>query len=249
MMLDKDVELVDGLAMAHIKGLDAIVVSDLHLGYESHMAKSGIFIPKANLKKIIRDFGKGLGKTKAGRIIVVGDIKNDFSGVGQDEFNELHEIIKFCREKEVKLTLIKGNHDNFIDRYKEPFGLETHADQAEIGDYIFFHGDKLPRINEKKPGMLVSGHEHPSIGIVNGAGRKERLRCFLFGEYSGIGLLVLPAISYFATGSDVNLQPKERLLSPALRKMDIEKAHAIAIGYGSTIDFGTIGNLRKLDQR
>lgn len=249
MILDKDVELLEGLAIAYIKSIDSMVVSDIHLGYESRMAKSGVFIPKANLNKILGDFEKGLERTKAGSIIVVGDIKNDFSNVEQDEFNELYDLIKFCNDKKVELVLIKGNHDNFIDRYKESFRLKTHVGQAEIGDYLFFHGDKMPRIPNKAPRMLISGHEHPSIGIVNGAGRSERLRCFLFGEYKRIKLLVLPAISYFATGSDVNVHPESRLLSPVLKKAGIDSMHAIAIGYGSTLDFGTIGNLRKLNHQ
>ncbi len=248
MIVDNDVELMEGLAIAHIKSINALVVADLHLGYEGHMAKSGVFVPKVNLNKIIKDLQLGLKKSRATSIIVVGDIKNEFSNVEQDEFNELHEIIKFCREKRVELLLVKGNHDNFIDRYKEPFKLKTYTGKAHISNYLFFHGDKLPELTGEKPRMLIAGHEHPSIGIVNAAGRNERLRCFLIGKYKGIKLLVLPAISYFATGSDINLQPESNLLSPVLKKIDLGKAHAIAIGYGSTIDFGTIANLRKLNQ-
>ena len=246
MKLDNDIELLEGLAIAYIKSIDALVVSDIHLGYESHMTKSGVFIPKANLKKVIKDFENGLEETQAKSIIIVGDIKNDFSTVGEDEFNELYEIIKFCKDREVELILIKGNHDNFIDRYKDSFKLKTYTTQAQIGDYFFFHGDKLPKLPDKKIKMLISGHEHPSIGIVNSAGRNERLRCFLLGEYKRIRLLILPALSYFATGSDINLQSESRLLSPVLKKIDVDSMHAIALGYGSTLDFGTIKNLRKL---
>lgn len=249
MILEKDIELIEGLAIAYIKSIDALVVSDLHLGYEGHMAKNGVFIPKANLKKIIEDFEKGLRKSKAKNIIVVGDIKNEFSNVEQDEFNELYEIIKFCKKKNVELILIKGNHDNFIDRYKEPFKLKTYTGEAQIGGYLFFHGDKLPKLVGEKPKMLISGHEHPSIGLVNAAGRNERLRCFLVGRYKNIKLLVLPALSYFATGSDINLQPESRIMSPVLKRIDIGKVHAIAVGYGSTLDFGTIDNLKKLNYR
>jgi len=249
MKLDNDVELLDGLAIAYIKSINSIVVSDLHLGYESHMAKNGVLIPKVNLKKILKDFETAIKETDAKSIIVVGDIKNDFSTVEEDEFNELYEIIKFCKGHSVELLLIKGNHDNFIDRYRDPFKLKMYTGEAEFGDYFFFHGDKMPKLPKKKPKLMISGHEHPSIGIVNTAGRNERLRCFLFGSYNGIKLLVLPAISYFATGSDINLRPESTLLSPILKKIDLGKAHAIAIGYGETIDFGTIDNLRKLNQR
>jgi putative SbcD/Mre11-related phosphoesterase len=249
MMLNKDVELLDGLPIAYIRSLDALVLSDLHLGYESHMAKKGVFIPKANLKKILGELEVALRIKKARRIIVVGDIKNDFSTVGDDEFNELYEIIQLCKKKRVELTLIKGNHDNFIDRYKESFKIKVFSNEARIEGYLFFHGDKVPKITGNKPRMLISGHEHPSIGIVKSIGRTEKLRCFLSGTYKGIDLLILPAISYFAVGSDINLQGKERLLSPIFRNIDVDSMHAIALGYGSTIDFGSIGNLRKLGYR
>ncbi len=245
-MLNKDVELLDGLPIAYIKSLDALVLSDLHLGYESHMAKKGVFIPKANLNKIIVELETALRARKATRIIVVGDIKNDFLTVGDDEFNELHDLIKLCNTKKIELTLIKGNHDNFIDRYRGPFKIKVFGDEALIGDYLFFHGDKIPKIVGKKPRMMISGHEHPSIGIVKSVGRTEKLRCFLSGTYKGIDLLILPAISYFATGSDINLQSKEHLMSPIFKHTDVDSMHAIALGYGSTIDFGSIGDLRKL---
>jgi len=249
MMLNKDVELLDGLPIAYIRSLDALVLSDLHLGYESHMAKKGVFIPKANLKKILGELEVALRIKKARRIIVVGDIKNDFSTVGDDEFNELYEIIQLCKKKKVELTLIKGNHDNFIDRYKEPFRIGVFSNEARIEGYLFFHGDKVPKITGNKPRMLISGHEHPSIGIVKSIGRTEKLRCFLSGTYKGIDLLILPAISYFAVGSDINLQSNKHLLSPIFRNIDVDSMHAIALGYGSTIDFGSIGDLRRISYK
>lgn len=249
MRLNSDIELIEGLPIAYIKSINALVVSDLHLGYESHMAKSGVFIPKVNLKKILSDFEKGLRSKSVKSIIMVGDIKNDFSSVGQDEFNELHEIIKFCSEKNVEPILIKGNHDNFIERYREPFKLKVYTGEAHIGKYLFCHGDKLPKLPDEGISMLITGHEHPSIGIINSIGRTEKLRCFLTAKYENTELLVLPAISYFAAGSYINFEPKEHLLSPILKRAEIDKAHAIAIGYGSTLDFGTIGKLRKLNQR
>jgi uncharacterized protein len=246
--LNKDIELLDGLPIAHIKSINALVICDVHLGYEGHMAKRGVFIPKANLKKILKELKEGIESSDADKIIIVGDIKNDFSGVQQDELNELYEIIKLCKENKIELHLIKGNHDNFIDRYKEPFKLHTYQNEMQLGDYFFFHGDKLPNLPDKKPKMLISGHEHPLIGIVNKVGRVEKLRCFLLGKYKDMEFLVLPAISYFATGSDITLHSKSNIISPLLRKIEVDKMHAIAIGYGSTIDFGTIGNLRKVNQ-
>jgi len=245
MMLTDDIELLEGLPIAYIASINSLVISDLHLGYEGSMARGGILIPKVNLNRILKNLSEALEKRRAERIIIVGDIKNQFSTLNEEEFNELYDIIKFTKEKNLRLTLIKGNHDNFVERYKEPFKLEIFAQQTKINGYLFFHGENIPEL-DKSVKTLVMGHEHPSIGIPNTVGKKERLRCFLYGKYDSIPFLVLPAMNYFASGTEVNIQPKEELLSPVFEHVDIDQMHAIPVGYGSTIDFGPIAKLRAL---
>ena len=245
MRLTSDIELLDGLPIIHIKSLGALVCADMHLGYEGVMAKKGALLPKVNLKSITEMLAAAVEKTKAKQIIVDGDIKNEFSTVDQEEFNELYDLIQFAKGKRVQLVLIKGNHDNFVERYKEPFKLVVHRQEAKIGKYLFFHGEELP-VETKGVEMMIMGHEHPSIGIYSAVGTKEKVRCFLLGSYRRIPLLVLPAINYYAAGTDVNIEPKRSLLSPIFKLADIDKMRAIAVGYGSTIDFGSVGKLRKL---
>ncbi len=244
MMLNDDVELVDGLPIAFIRSLNALVIADPHLGYEGVMAKHGTLIPKINLKRITESLSTAIRLTKADKIIVDGDIKNEFSKVDQEEFNELYDFIDFTKSSCAELILIKGNHDNFVERYKEPFKLKIYGQEALLGKYLFFHGEELP-INPDGASMLIMGHEHPAISVYNDIGRMEKLRCFLFGTYNKVPLLVIPAINYFAGGTDVITEPDDDLLSPVLRASKISEMHAIAIGFGSTMDFGTIANLRK----
>ncbi|MEM3260629.1 MAG: metallophosphoesterase, partial [Candidatus Micrarchaeaceae archaeon] len=246
MFLNKDIELIDGLPIMYIHSLEAVVVADMHLGYEGIMAKKGILLPQINFKKISEMLEKAIDEKKAKQIIVDGDIKNEFSNVDEAEFNELYELIQFTKRKNVELVLIKGNHDNFVERYREPFRLKVYAQQGQIGDYLFFHGEELPKKIGFMTKMLIMGHEHPMLGIYEVIGKIEKLKCFLYGKYRGKKLLVLPAISYFASGTAVNLEPKENLLSPIFKYVDINSMHAIAIGYGSTIDFGQIKNLRDI---
>ena len=231
------------MPVAYIKSLNSIVVADLHLGYEGVMSKRGAFLPKVNLRKIKENMSRALAATKASSVIVDGDIKNEFSNVDVEEFNELYELVNFFKGLNVKLVLVKGNHDNFVDRYKGSFGIEIARQQVKIGDYLFFHGEEMPR-GVKGARMLIMGHEHPAIGIPNAIGIRKKLRCFLYGKYMGIPLLVLPAMNYFATGTEVNIQPKDSLLSPIFKHLDIDSMHAIAVGFGETIDFGTVEKLR-----
>ncbi|MCL4372436.1 metallophosphoesterase [Candidatus Marsarchaeota archaeon] len=248
MMLGEDIELLDGLPIAFIKSLNALAVADIHLGYEGVMAKRGVLIPKVNFNKMTESISKAIAKTNASTLIVDGDIKNEFSKVDEEEFNELYDFIMFAKGKGIKPILIKGNHDNFVERYKEPFKLEVHRQQARMGKYLFFHGEEMPEIGKAERGVktLIMGHEHPAIGIINAIGNRERLKCFLHGSYKGKSLLVLPALNYLAGGTEVNIVPYEELLSPIFSHVSIDKMHAIAIGYGSTIDFGEIRNLRRI---
>ena len=146
MKLTDDIELLEGMPVAHIRSLDALVVSDLHLGYEGAMATKGIFIPKVNLKHILETLGKALDKTKAKRIMVTGDVKNTFSDVITDEFNELYDLSDFLNGRGVEFGLIKTKHDNFVERYSSRMGMKVYKDQAELEGDLFFHGDGEPKL-------------------------------------------------------------------------------------------------------
>lgn len=254
MKLTDDIELIDGLPIAYINSMGAVVISDLHLGYEGVAAKAGVYAPKSNLKKIEEMVGIALEKTGASTIIVTGDIKNEFSSVDIDEYSEMLEFVRFAKRQNSRLILIKGNHDNFVDRYKTLFDIGIFDQEMQAGKYLFFHGEEMPKSiskgAKKNNGieaveMLIMGHEHPAISLISRIRRREKLKCFLFGEYRGKQLLVLPAINYLMPGTDINLEPKSRLLSPILKKADINRFRAIAVGYGGTMDFGTISDLRQ----
>ena len=249
-MLTTDVELLDGLPIAYIRSLNSLVFSDIHLGYEGVMAKKGVLIPKVNLRRIINMISDALKRTKADRIIIDGDIKNEFSNVDLEEFNELYDFMVFAKGAGVHTVLVKGNHDNFVDRYKDPFKLSIHTQEAYIGEYFFLHGEVIPKAIPKGTKMMIMGHEHPAISIYSDAGRKEKLRCFLYGKYGRTSLLVLPAVGYFSSGTDINLTDGHNLLSPILsKKVNVENMHAIVCGHGETIDFGKISALRYAAQK
>jgi putative SbcD/Mre11-related phosphoesterase len=247
----EDLEMLEGLPVLYIKGMKALVVADLHLGYEGGMAKEGAAIPKANLKSVMETLGKALEGRTVERLIVVGDIKNDFSNFNAEELNELGEIARALKKKGVSIDLVKGNHDNFIDRYSQALGIAVHSGEFVLNGYLFAHGDRQLKKAESGVSTIIIGHEHPSIGIRSRVGTIERLRCFLSGKiaYGGrkTDLIVLPAVGYFETGSDINLHGKGRIMSPVLKKADLDRMEAIAVGHGSTLGFGRIGDLRTLE--
>jgi uncharacterized protein len=245
MKLDKDMELIDGMPILYIRSLNSIVCSDLHLGYEGVYASKGVFIPKANLKRIKVMLKEAIGRTGAENVIVVGDIKNEFSDVHIEEFNEFREFMNFLRDdmKIKKITLVKGNHDNFIDRFKETLNFDLHQQEVLIGNYLFFHGEEAPKSGKGK--VLVMGHLHPAIAVYDSVGIKEKIRCFLYGKtLDKRRIIVLPAMNFFAEGIDVN-QNEVSGVAPVFgkdAKMDLLRA--LCLGEGEILDFGEVKNLR-----
>ncbi|MGC8628693.1 MAG: metallophosphoesterase [Candidatus Micrarchaeia archaeon] len=243
MKINKDVEILEGLPLLYIKSLDALVCADLHLGYEGVMAERGIFLPKANLAKIEQITKNAKEATNAHSIIVAGDIKNEFSEVHVEEFNEFKEFVEFLRSIGIdNVLLIKGNHDNFIDKYKNAFKIQIYRQEALFGKYLIFHGEENPH---EKGEFLIMGHVHPAIAVFDKIGEKEKLRCFLYGKTAnGKSIVILPAMNYYVESVEVNIEDVSEL-SPVFNGLvNINKLKALCIGEGETLDFGEIEDLR-----
>ena len=138
--------------------------------------------------------------------------------------------------------------------YSKELGIRVYnRSSLSLADYLFAHGDKQI-VDEKEDTVLqtVIIGQRASFHRDKEPGWNDReVRCFLFGKisYSGkkVGLMVLPAIGYFETGSDVNMHNKRRIMSPILKKADVDAMEAIAIGDGSTLNFGKGGGLRNVE--
>ncbi len=246
MIIDNDVEIIEGLPIIYIKSLSAIVCSDLHLGYEGVFADSGTFLPKRNLSHILKLLKEAKEKTNAKTLIITGDIKNDFSKVHNEELNEYLDLVTYVKTKlEIQdIQIIKGNHDNFIDSINKSH-IKIYSKEANLGNFTFIHGSEIP--STKTFSFLIMGHVHPSLFLVSDTGKKEKLKCFLYGQNNkNQKILVIPAMSYFAEGLSVNLERVDKM-APIFQKIfNIDTLEALCIGEGETLDFGNVGELRKL---
>ncbi len=245
MQINESIDLIEGMPIAYIKPLNSLVISDTHLGYEGQMSTSGTLIPSRNLRFIEDIIEKAVIITGADRLIITGDLKNDFSDLKYYERKEIGELIEFCEKISVKLILIKGNHDNYLDRIKNSYNIDIIGDYLLEKGFYITHGDELPKC---KADTYIIGHEHPSIIIYRQVGYGEKMKAFLYGgTKDGNKLLVLPACSIFAPGSNINEEKKEELLSPFLKDFcDVDNLNAICISEGENLNFGKIKDLRDI---
>lgn len=228
MKIFDELELLEPYPAIYIENLDLLAIADLHLGYEGILAEQGIFMPKVQFKKIIKDIVEITKKKSASKILINGDIKHEFSETSYHEFKELIEFFHYLNKNFKKIILIKGNHDNFIYRLTKKYGVELY-DELACEDYLFIHGHREKSVAQVKQKIIVLAHEHPAIALYSELGIKEKLKCFLYGKALAKNIIVLPALSYFAEGSSVNIIPQHELLSPILKNLGIDNFKAIGI--------------------
>jgi|Deesub1362A_J573_1020465.scaffolds.fasta_scaffold00016_138 hypothetical protein len=236
------IEVIEPYPAIYIKELEAIVICDLHLGYEGIMAEQGIFMPKVQFEREMEILSKIVDYKSASNFIIVGDVKHEFSETTYHEFREVKDLFEYLKNNFERIVLVKGNHDNYIIYTTRRYGVELY-DEFLFKDFLFLHGDKP--LKETKGRYIIMGHEHPAIALYDEIGAKEKLKCFLYGEVEARKFLVMPAFSYLALGSEVNTIPREELLSPILKELEIDDFRVIAISEEAGImDFGRLGDIR-----
>ncbi len=224
MRLFKGLEVPQPLPALLIKPIRALVIADLHLGFEGIAAERGIFIPKVQFAEEL-EMLEQLLDLPAEKIIINGDLKHEFSETSYHEFREVSEMLEFLTKNFDEVFLVKGNHDNYLAIVAKKFGLNV-FESLELGDFFFTHGHKEFDLPEQE--FVILAHEHPSIALVGDSG-KDKVKAFLYGELEGKKVVVLPAFSTLASGTEINLISPSELLSPFLRNAGVDELRALGI--------------------
>jgi hypothetical protein len=107
-----------------------------------------------------------------------------------------------------------------------------------VGDVMCVHGHR--KIVGKK---MIMGHEHPFIHIRDQVGATLSLPCYLISE----DLVVMPAFSPLASGTDVSSADRQDYLSSTLRAFNVRKFRVLAVSNIGLLDFSSIENLQKVN--
>lgn len=195
----------------------ALIVADLHIGYEEALNKQGVLVPRMQFREIKHELEKLLKRVKPKTIVINGDLKHEFGEISQQEWNETSKIIDLLSCHSRKLILVKGNHDTILKPIAKKKKLCV-VNYYNIGNICFLHGHKILLTKANKPiktKTLVIAHEHPAISISEGT-KSELYKCFLLGSWHNKRLVVMPSFMPIIEGSDVR---KEKLLSPYLKNL------------------------------
>ena len=230
-----------------------LVIGDLHLGYEQVLQEGGWNLPLTQFEEtagrldgIFKYFKKKRYKIK--KIILLGDVKHSFSGVLKQEFSDFDKMIKLFEgylEKDGKIVVIKGNHDNILYPIIQKYPNIIFEEFYSVEDILFFHGDQLIiktmslEFLKEKYGLLVAGHFHPAILLKEGA-KQEKYKCFLYGKLNNINKKVIFMPSFFplVEGTDIS----DGLLD---NKIDVHNFEVFIVDEeGNTYEFGRLRKLK-----
>ena len=226
----------------YLRDEDALVFSDLHLGFEEELRQMGIPVPRfqydeitAHLSSVFSTLGK-----KPEKVIINGDLKHEFGRVSQQEWKEVLSFLDFLSENCKKIILIRGNHDNIL-------GPIASRKNITVADRFFFekrriyltHGHRIPRDKDfSQARTVIIGHNHPAITLSNGV-RTEKMKCFLKGPWEEKTIIETPSLNFIAEGSDLL---SEESLSPFLKK-SMGELEAYCIEGFELLYFGKLKNL------
>lgn len=158
-----------------------LIIADLHLGKATHFNRNGSVLPNTPAIRDLQKLHLLCELLEAESLLVLGDLFHS-------EYNNEFELLKIFKSNfpDLRLEVVKGNHDilSAADYYSA--GLILHEQFLEDGPFVFVH-DPLEVKHETK--YLIGGHVHPGVLIHGKARQHLKLPCFFFG----VRYAVLPA--------------------------------------------------------
>ena len=214
-----------------------VVVADLHIGYESALEADGIHIPRVQTATIQESLHGIMDRYSPERLVVLGDLKHEFSRNLGQELRDVRRVLDDIGSY-MEIVLVKGNHDNYLENIVSRIEVPVVEKYTQAG-FTFVHGHAPC---SDRP--LVMGHEHPSVKIVDRVGAYLKLPCFVHLRTEGI--LVLPAFSPLASGTDLTGVTSSDYLSPILRTAETRDAEIYACSDIGILPLGRLAALEGL---
>ena len=221
----------------------SLVVTDLHIGFESKLASNNIFVGKnTSINETISDLETIIDSIKPNSLILLGDIKSSIKSISKNEWEDVPLFFEKIKNK-VETILIPGNHDANIGKLV-PDGITLLSSTGLVSENILLtHGHTLPSENFSHVDKIIMGHVHPVFfqeeSVLNGQRVWISIRTdkqMLFPSTKGdLEIIVVPSFNkyFYAT----HKKQYKKSISPIL-----EKIKKISLAKIVTLDGTIIGD-------
>lgn len=179
-----------------------LLLADTHFGKAATFRQAGLAVPHGTTARMLQRWTDLMQEFAPERVIILGDFVHSST---RAELGFESELIRWRkRYRELRLTLIRGNHDRGQGELftalqlellgephvEEPFALCHHPDR-EIPDHLY----------------AIAGHLHPGTTIEEAGRGRLTLPCFLVGSR----VTILPAFGEFTGAARTPPAPGNRL--------------------------------------
>jgi putative SbcD/Mre11-related phosphoesterase len=213
-----------------------LIVTDIHIGFESSLASNDIFIGKnSSINETIEELSSIIDSEKPDSVILLGDIKSSIKTISKSEWSEVPLFFEKIKQK-CDVVLIPGNHDANIQRLvPENISMISSAGMV-LENILLTHGHTMPSENFSHVDKIIMGHIHPVFfqedSILNGQRvwisiRTEKQN--IFPNKSGeIEIIIIPSFNryFYAT----HTKKYKKSISPIIEKIkQISSARIITL--------------------
>jgi hypothetical protein len=142
----------------------ALVVSDLHIGWERLLSQRGVHVP-SQTPKIKNTLLKLIKETNPTQAIFLGDVKDAITKVAMEEWRDIPEFFEDIQKQVSDIQVILGNHDGNLEPLLPENVKIVPSTGTSFGDVGLFHGHAWPAPELLECRSLISGHVHPTVAI------------------------------------------------------------------------------------
>lgn len=204
----QEFRIIRGYPAVYLRGENAVVISDNHLGAEFRLFREGFSFPGASMKQA-EEIVEICRMTGAKKVISLGDVKDSILYPPSEEYSSIQQF--FRKLEDIKFIICRGNHDSHLGEILEKIGANaTISKEFSTESSAFLHGNAMPSESLMKKRMIFIGHGHFSAKILG----FERKAFILSKPGEGISLiykkwdrrirlLALPSFSRLVFGTDI----------------------------------------------
>jgi putative SbcD/Mre11-related phosphoesterase len=231
---------------------NVLVIVDLHIGIEYEIYRSGITVP-SQIEKMEKRIDKIIKENKVKHLVIIGDVKHQIPDTSRQEYQE---IPKFLKHFDVKISIVKGNHDGNIERLA-PKNIDIYDSKGfKIDDVILIHGHAWPNQENLDAEYLIMGHVHPAVEFWTDDFRttepcwlkckidKEKIKEKYKIETNLKEAIIMPVFNHLISGIAFNSEDFEPI-SPLLRNEVLKWKEADV----HLLDGTFLGKLRKIRKK
>lgn len=215
----------------------ALVVADLHLGFERELATMGVNAP-SQTGKLLKRLTSLLERVRPTRLLILGDVKHAVPRITEQEWFDVPDFFEKLSKLSLPVEVVPGNHDGDLEPLL-PRSVVLHDARGVLlkskrGLVGLFHGHAWPSRDLLQAKILVMAHSHPVVELRDPLGFKliepvwvtaKVRRGKLKGEYfkrrgqrfkelKARTVIVMPAFNRLLFGKPINSVNKPTLLGP-----------------------------------